>query len=635
MTELFLQVVNLSISASWLIAAVLVLRLLLKKAPRWISVLLWGLVAIRLVCPLSIESALSLLPSANTIPSDIMTNPNPSIESGIPALDRVVNPVIERSFAPQPAASANPLQILLPILAVVWAAGAVLLMLYAGISYLRLRRRVSTAVRLRDNIFQTEQVLSPFILGVFRPCIYLPFSLDETTLAAVVAHEQAHIRRKDHWWKPLGFLVLAVHWFNPLVWVSYLLLCRDIELACDEKVIREMRSAQRADYSQALLSCSVRQKHPGACPLAFGEVGVKERVKRVLHYRKPAVYLVALAVVCCFGAAVCFLTSPRTEPDGASPASAAGEPDTGRTLPLTEQSAAECIAQTLGTLTLHSDGTVSFSLPDTIPVSEDGKTAMAVNLSATFSDAPGSYSVQEMLDDRRGWNGGDKFVGSLESERGELVGVTMGVFFWTEVDTDAYETYAGDSIELTAPFVYDTPAGYTAPGLQFTQNGTALQITCSMRDGSKPQISFTLPEGISASNSDSSLEYHLLLLREGKSVGSVTLYPFGASDAETLAGVDTAASSLPMQIFSTVALSNHAGYEEYQVRQSWDSGCIATAQYMWQDLSTSNGDTPSIPWQQMDCVLAYDWNMMPYFVEILLDEDGFSEEIADSIQLDL
>lgn len=635
MTELFLQVVNLSISASWLIAAVLVLRLLLKKAPRWISVLLWGLVAIRLVCPLSIESALSLLPSASTIPSDIMTNPSPSIETGIPALDRVVNPVIEHSFAPQPAASANPLQILLPLLAVTWAAGAVLLVLYAGISYLQLRRRVSTAVRLRDNIFQTEQVLSPFILGVLWPCIYLPFSLDEITLAAVVAHEQAHIRRKDHWWKPLGFLVLAVHWFNPLVWISYILLCRDIELACDEKVIREMGSAERADYSQALLSCSVRQKRTVACPLAFGEVGVKERVKRVLHYRKPAVYLVALAVICCLGAAVCFLTSPRTEPDGASPASATGEPDTDRTIPLTEQSAAECIAQTLGTFTLHSDGTVSFSLPDAIPVSEDGKTEMAVNLSATFSDAPGSYSVQELLDDRRGWNSGDKFVGSLESERGELVGVTMGVFFWTEVDTDAYQMYAGDSIELTAPFVYDTPAGYTAPGLQFTQNGTALQITCSMRDGSKPQISFTLPEGISAAESDGAQEYQLLLVRDGKSVGSVTLYPFGASDAEALAGVDTGASSLPMQIFSTVALSNHVGYEEYQVRQSWDSGCIATAQYVWQDLSTSSGDTPSIPWQQMDCVLAYDWNVMPYFVAILLDEEGTAADIADSLQLTL
>ncbi len=341
MTMLFLQVVNLSISASWLIAAVLVLRLVLKRAPRWISVLLWGLVAIRLVCPFSIESALSLLPSARTIPFDIMTDPTPSIETGIPALNQAVNSVIERSFTPHPAASVNPLQIFLPILAFVWAAGVFLLLVYTGISYLRLRLRVSTAVRLRGSIFQTEQVFSPFILGVLRPRIYLPFSLDEATLAAVIAHEQAHIQRKDHWWKPLGFLVLAVHWFNPLVWVSFLLLCRDIELACDEKVIREMEPAQRADYSQALLCCSVRQKHTGACPLAFGEVGVKERVKRVLHYRKPAVHLVVLAVVCCFGAAVCFLTNPQTEPNGVPPASTAGKLDTNRTIPLTEQSAAE------------------------------------------------------------------------------------------------------------------------------------------------------------------------------------------------------------------------------------------------------------------------------------------------------
>lgn len=632
MTALFLQIVNLSIAASWLIAAVLLLRLLLKKAPRWISVLLWGIVAIRLVCPFSIESALSLLPSAGTIPSDIMTDPTPSIETGIPALNQAVNPVIEHSFAPQTGASANPLQILLPILATVWAAGVLLLLVYTGISYLKLRRRVSTAVLLRDNIFQTEQVFSPFILGMLRPRIYLPFSLDKTTLASVIAHEQAHILRRDHWWKPLGFLILSLHWFNPLVWISYVLLCRDIELACDEKVIRKMEPAQRADYSQALLLCSVRRKHLGACPLAFGEAGVKERVRNVLHYRRPAVYLMALAVVCCLVAAVCFLTVPPAESSDTSPVSIPEESDSPRTLSLTEQSAAECIAETLGTLTLHSNGTVSFSLPEEIPVSDDGKTELVINLSATFADAPGSYSVQSLLDNQPGWQGGDEYRDTLDTKRGELVSVNMGVFFQTEVDTDAYQIYAGDSVELTAPFVYDAPAGYTTPGVQFEQDGKQLQISYTMRDGSSPQVIFTLPQGISATESDGTQEYSLLLAQNGETIGSVTLYPFGASDAQTLTEIDTAASSLPMQIFSTVALSNHAGYEDYQVLRSWDSGCTATAHYVWQDLSSASGDAASIPWQQMDCVLAYDWNVMPYFVEILLNQD-LTADIADSIQL--
>ena len=313
MSELFLEIVNRSIAASWIVIAILILRFCLKKAPKWVNVLLWGIVAVRLIFPFSIESALSLIPSAETVSPSIMMETAPSVQTGVPALDQVINPVIDHSLAPAPGASANPLQIWIPVLTVIWLWGVAALFLYSAVSYRRLRRRVCEAVILRDNIYQSENVCSPFVLGIIRPKIYLPYSVDSGALAYVIAHEQTHIRRRDHWWKPLAFLLLTVHWFNPLLWLGYILLCRDIELACDERVIREMGNEQRADYTQALVSCSVSRRSIAACPLAFGEVGVKTRVKSVMNYKKPAFWIILASALICAAAAVCFLTDPKTE----------------------------------------------------------------------------------------------------------------------------------------------------------------------------------------------------------------------------------------------------------------------------------------------------------------------------------
>ena len=310
MSELFLKIVNMSISASWVVVAVLALRFCLKKAPKWVNVLLWGIVAVRMVFPFSIESVLSLIPSAETISPTIMMEQSPSVQTGVPALNHVINPVISGSFTPAPGASANPLQIWIPVLAGIWLFGIAALFLYSAVSYCRLRRKVCEAVILRDNIYQSENVCSPFVLGIIRPKIYLPYHMDSREVGHVIAHEQTHIRRKDHWWKPLGFLLLTIHWFNPLMWLSYVLLCRDIELACDEKVIGKMGNAQRADYTQALVACSVDRRLIAACPLAFGEIGVKERVKSVMNYKKPAFWIVLASVIVCAVIAVCFLTNP-------------------------------------------------------------------------------------------------------------------------------------------------------------------------------------------------------------------------------------------------------------------------------------------------------------------------------------
>ena len=306
----FLKLANMSISASWLVLAILVLRLVLKKAPKWVNVLLWGIVAVRLVCPFTIESALSLIPSTQTIPMNIEMAAKPAIDSGVEAVNSMVNPMIAASFTPYPGASANPLQIWIPLAAVIWFFGMVLMMSYTVISYWNLRRKVDTAVIYKNNIYHSENVSSPFVLGILKPRIYLPYSMDGKNLDHVVAHEQAHIRRKDHLWKPLGFLLLTVHWFNPLMWLAYVMLCRDIELACDEKVIAKLANEQRADYTEALVACSVNRRMIAACPLAFGEVGVKDRVKSIMNYQKPAFWIIVTALVLCVVVAVCFLTNP-------------------------------------------------------------------------------------------------------------------------------------------------------------------------------------------------------------------------------------------------------------------------------------------------------------------------------------
>ncbi len=306
----FSSILNTSIAAGWMVLAVILLRFLLKKASKWSHVLLWGIVAVRLLLPFSIESVFSLVPSRETLPREIMTSEGKQLHD--PAyLEVISNPMYAGDITVELNKSAERVQIQMIHMTFIWLAGIVVLLLYTFISYYRLQHKIRTAVILRENIFQSENVSSPFVLGVIRPRIYLPFKIDGQELEYVVVHEQAHIRCKDHWWKPLGFLLLTIHWFNPLIWLAYVLLCRDIELACDEKVIKALNSEQRADYTQALVSCSINHHIIAAYPLAFGENGVKERVKFVMNYKKPTFRLILIAVIVCVILAVCFLTNPK------------------------------------------------------------------------------------------------------------------------------------------------------------------------------------------------------------------------------------------------------------------------------------------------------------------------------------
>ncbi len=307
MTELFLKVVNMSITAGILAVVVMLLRLILKKAPRWMHVLLWGLVAVRLMIPVPLESSFSLMPQTRWIEQETIPAAGISPDSVPEAVVRGEQVTVSYP-AGEPEIQKNVSAAF--VLACIWLAGIAVLVLYTGFSYIRVYRRVQTAFRIKENVWQSANIPSPFVFGIFRPKIYLPTGITEEHQAYVIAHEKAHIHRHDHWWKPLGFLLLNIHWFNPVLWLAYILLCRDIEMACDERVVKEYDMEKRADYSAALLRCSVKRSMIAVCPLAFGEVDVKTRIKAVLNYRKPAVWVIGIALVLCIGAAVCFLTNP-------------------------------------------------------------------------------------------------------------------------------------------------------------------------------------------------------------------------------------------------------------------------------------------------------------------------------------
>lgn len=323
MDAVFSFLLNRSITAGWLILAVMILRKLLKKAPKSVSCLLWVLVGVRLVCPFSIESAMSLVPKAQVIQPSATGNTF-RVDTGLTLFNGPVNNYLGGHYYEGVTVQAGTRFHLAQFCTAVWLIGLAALLLYSLVSYLRLRRQMSAAVCLEDGVWQCDRVASPFILGLFRPRIYLPFHLPEADMAYVLAHERAHLRRRDHWIKPIGFLILAAYWFNPLVWAAYVLLCRDIELACDERVIRQLGGDCKAAYSQALLHCSCRRRTISACPLAFGEVGVKQRVKSILNYKRPAFWVVLVSLLACAAVAVCFLTDPKEPgaPAGEDPPSA-------------------------------------------------------------------------------------------------------------------------------------------------------------------------------------------------------------------------------------------------------------------------------------------------------------------------
>lgn len=305
-SDIFLRLLNMSLMASWLIVVVIILSLIARKAPRWIVCLLWGLVAIRLICPFSIESSYSLVPSEKVITKNILSElqHKRSITTGV---DATINEYLGDTYHEGTSVAYDHIPMLK--IGTIWVCGVLGLFFYIIIMNLWLRGHLKEAVLLQEKIYLCDYVHSPFIFGFFHPYIYLPPGIDKSDMKYVIAHEKAHLQHKDHIWKIIAFILLTIYWFNPLIWVAFVLFCRDIELACDEKVIKNLSMSEKKAYSESLLSYSLKKRVAIVYPLAFGEVGVKQRVKSILNYKKPALWVVCLSFLVCIVVGVCFLTT--------------------------------------------------------------------------------------------------------------------------------------------------------------------------------------------------------------------------------------------------------------------------------------------------------------------------------------
>lgn len=315
------KILNMSLTASVAIVFVLLLRLLLKKAPKVISYALWGVVLIRLLCPVSIESGLSLFGLFETptvdmtehssaveyIPSNIVHTEYPEVVLPVPGIGEAITEGLPQG---EEQLRADPLEGPIFIATYVWWGGILIMAVYGIVTWLQLRRRLVTASPLRDNIYLADEIESPFVMGLIRPKIYLPSAMEEREQSYIILHEQHHIRRLDHIVKALAFAALCIHWFNPLVWVAFILSGKDMEMSCDEAVVRKLGTQIRADYTASLLSLATGKRIIAGMPLAFGEGNTKGRIKNLANWKKPAFWVVLLAVVACIALAVCLLTNP-------------------------------------------------------------------------------------------------------------------------------------------------------------------------------------------------------------------------------------------------------------------------------------------------------------------------------------
>lgn len=309
MSYILLKLINMSITASYLLLTIILIRPVFKKMPKYITCILWGIAGIRLILPFSLESKLSLIPSTEPISGRLINGPTFDIDTGIKQIDLPVNDYLGDKYFEGVTISHNHGAQLMQALVIIWLIGMAVMVIYSIISCIKLKNKVAVSIQLTDNIWVCDNINTPFILGILRPQIYLPSAMSENERDLVLFHERAHLERKDHIWKPLGFLLLTVYWFNPLIWISYALFCRDIETACDQKALKK---ADKKEYSQALLNLS-SPRFINACPLAFGETGVKKRIKSILKYKKPAIVICIIAIIICVFVAIGFLTDPQSK----------------------------------------------------------------------------------------------------------------------------------------------------------------------------------------------------------------------------------------------------------------------------------------------------------------------------------
>ena len=311
MDKLFLHVLNMSVTASYVILFVILARIFLKKVPKIFSYALWSVVLFRLVCPFSFESIFSLLPLKTQAVTQNVLSSSAKIDSGITAIDQVINRTFPVSTVQ--AVGANSFQTWLVFDKILWLLGILILLMYSIFTYIKLSRKLKSGTLVCDNIYQVNNIKTPFVFGLIRPKIYLPTNLSELEQSYIVKHEQTHIKRLDHIIKPFAFLVLCIHWFNPLVWISFFLMSEDMELSCDESVIKQMGNSIKKDYSTSLLSLSTGRRIIGGCPLAFGENNTKGRIMNILNYKKPKFWIVFVTVIALASISLGLMSNPQSE----------------------------------------------------------------------------------------------------------------------------------------------------------------------------------------------------------------------------------------------------------------------------------------------------------------------------------
>lgn len=672
----FMEVLDATRIAGLVILVVLAARLLLRKAPKAVSYALWAVVLLRLF-PVSITAPVSVMPAREPVAESYTLSDAPvSVGGASVAMYHAVGDAlnggldIQRIPTTETDESGDTVyvqadwwEVLVLFGQYAWLAGMAVMAGYSAISYGKLRRKLIGAVRVEGNLWVSDYIATPFVMGLFRPKIYLPSTLSEKEREYILLHERYHIKRGDHLIKAVSFLALCVHWFNPLVWVAFVLSGKDMEMSCDEAVIRAAGEDIRADYSASLLSLATGRRIIAGTPLAFGEGNAKGRIRNLLHWKKPAVWVVVAAVVLSAVLGVCLLVDPQEAqqppslPGGDLPvtqatgttssttstttaATTAGTTTTAVSVQpavlLTRESASAFIEQTLNTLTMWEDGTVTFSLPQEIPKAAEGGVSLAITLNATYS----SGLSQSLLDYRTGWRGGQTYRGTLPTKYGELSHIMLRVSFRTWTSRTTIREYMGNYVYLRAPFDFGTPAAVQKAAVQVSAQGTNTKLLYTFQNGKQARLSLTLPEGYSMQEGCAAEQEAdppmVMLEKNGEPIGTLWLYRLGTDERDFLQKVDTAKNELPMTIFSWIAISNHAGYDEYTVRRYGDTGAAATALYWWQDLTDPNySAAAAIPHQTVDCVLAYDWAVMPYFAELIVEEATPEQliRIAESIRI--
>lgn len=672
MSGFLYSLVNMSIAGAFISMVIMLLRVPLKKAPRKYSYMLWSILGIRLLCPFSFSSALSLFnlfrtetdggrmsfEAAQNIAAPV-TIPAAPAAAGIPAAHNF----------PQAAEQTQTADFLPFILFAVWAAGAAALAIYNIIALARLKKRISGAVNIGENIYECSAISNAFVLGIFRPKIYVPTALSDKERGFIISHERTHISRFDCVIKPIALIALCVHWFNPLMWLSFFLMVRDMEISCDERAVRGFDAEARRDYASALLNMSIRQNRiTSGGILAFGESSIKQRIKNVLSPRKPTLWITIAAAAVIIIAAVCLLTNsdnskPEQEntsqttssdnaviqtaesgndeiqtsepqkPDISEPESKPASEAVSATIPepesapeLTPENAQAAVHELLSSFFLtNADGDIVavFSMPEKIPADPEGRTKLTISLGANYSLGGGTFENKRFLDWETGLESGKTYrvvVGSQLSSEKVLQSVMLRAAFMTEVEENAYKEYYADYISVSESFEFDTEPNAAA---KVTVSNSGSEYTLDYRLAyDNFAVKLNLPEEMTAEITKqgdfaqfSPGSYSISLIRDGAEVGRVEVFGFGTVDKEALAGVDPASDNIPMQIYSPVALSNMIDYHSsYKVVKSGGTGSTAVC------FPVSNDEVIS------KCVMMFDYEVTPYFIMISLDPGSISDD---------